>query len=245
MVTFKLQYLYDSITLTITITVKGVTMKIHHLKEVTSTNHVARQYLEDRTVIVADTQTSGRGRHARSWHSPEGGLWCSVIIKHGPDPVINLAAALAVTKTLEHYGLKTRLKWPNDVHVEQRKICGILSETEDDFMIIGVGINLNNKEFPEKIHGTSYVNETGKEVDRMEFLEKFLEVFEDIIRGDFLDEYRKYSSTIGSEVTVKNGGELSGTAVDVDEQGRLILKLENGKKMKIYSGEVLRLHQFQ
>ena len=220
-------------------------MKIHHVKEVTSTNEVARQYLEDGTVIVADTQTRGRGRHERSWHSPEGGLWCSIVIKHYPDPAINLATALAIAKTLELFGLPTKLKWPNDVHVDQRKICGILSETEDDFMIIGVGVNLNNRDFPETISGTSYIVETGKEIDIMKFLEKFVEIFENTIKGDFLDEYRIYSSTIGSRVMIKNGGEITGTAIDVDEKGRLILKLENGKEMKIYSGEVLRLHQFQ
>ncbi|MBU7016898.1 MAG: biotin--[acetyl-CoA-carboxylase] ligase [Theionarchaea archaeon] len=220
-------------------------MKIHHVKEVTSTNEVARQYLEDGTVIVADTQTRGRGRHERSWHSPEGGLWCSIVIKHGPDPAINLAAALAIAKTLELFGLPTKLKWPNDVHVDQRKICGILSETEDDFMIIGVGVNLNNSDFPETISGTSYIIETGMEIDKMKFLKKFVEIFENTIKKDFLDEYRIYSSTIGSRVMIKNGGEITGTAVDVDEKGRLILKLENGKEMKIYSGEVLRLHQFQ
>ena len=220
-------------------------MKIHHLKEVTSTNEVAKQHLEDGVIIVADTQTRGRGRHERTWHSPEGGLWCSLVVKHGPEPVVNLAAALAVAKTLEYFGLETKLKWPNDVHIDQRKICGILSETEDDFMIIGVGVNLNNREFPEHISGTSYVSETGKEIDVLKFLEKFVEIFYTVVKEDFLREYRKYSSTIGSEVTVKNGGEITGTAVDVDEQGRLILMLENGKKMKIYSGEVLRLHQFQ
>ena len=220
-------------------------MKIHHLKEVTSTNEVAKQHLEDGVIIVADTQTSGRGRHERTWHSPEGGLWCSLVVRHGPEPVVNLAAALAVAKTLEYFGLETKLKWPNDVHIDQRKICGILSETEDDFMIIGVGVNLNNKEFPEHISGTSYVSEIGKEIDVMKFLEKFVEIFYTVVQEDFLREYRKYSSTIGSRVTIKNGGEITGTAVDVDEQGRLILRLENGKKMKIYSGEVLRLHQFQ
>lgn len=220
-------------------------MKIHHFKEVTSTNEVARQYLEEGNVIMADTQTRGRGRHAREWHSPEGGLWCSLVVKHEPAPVLNLAAALAISKAFEHFGLLTRLKWPNDVHVDQRKICGILSETEGDYIIVGVGVNLNNKEFPEDIPGTSYVTETGNVVDRMEFLEKFVETFNAVIQDDFLTEYRKYSSTIGSTVIVKNGREITGTAVDVDEKGRLILRLENGKEMKIYSGEILRLHQLQ
>lgn len=219
-------------------------MKIHQFKEVTSTNEVAKQHLEDGTVVVADTQISGRGRHARTWHSPVGGLWCSLVVKHEPAPVLNLAAALAVSKTLEYFGLETQLKWPNDVHIANKKVCGILSETEGEFMIIGVGVNLNNRDFPEDIPGTSYVVETGKKIDRMEFLEKFVEIFNSIREKDFLNEYRRYSSTIGSEVMIKDGRELTGTAEDVDEKGRLILKLENGKKMKIYSGEVLRLYQF-
>ena len=220
-------------------------MKIRNFQEVTSTNEVAKQYLEDGTVIVADTQTRGRGRHARTWHSPQGGLWCSIVIQHAPAPVLNLAAALAVTKAFEQNGLKTRLKWPNDVLVDGKKICGILSETEGDFMIIGVGVNLNNKDFPEDIAGTSFVAETGTEIDRMEFLSEFLEIFSTIKEQTFLKEYKKYSSTIGSKVMVKNGREITGTAVDVDEKGRLVLQLENGKEMKIYSGEVLRLHQLE
>ncbi len=218
-------------------------MKVHHFKEVTSTNEIARQYLEDRAVIVADVQTRGRGRQSREWHSPEGGLWFSLVIKHQPAPVLNLAAALTIAKAFEHFGLKTQLKWPNDVHIEQRKICGILSETEGDFMIIGVGVNLNNRDFPIDIPGTSYIAETGKEIDKMEFLTKFVEIFDMIIKIDFLEEYRKYSSTIGNKIMIRNGREITGTAVNVDEIGRLVLRLENGKEIKVYSGEVLRLHQ--
>ncbi|KYK35316.1 MAG: biotin--[acetyl-CoA-carboxylase] ligase [Theionarchaea archaeon] len=218
-------------------------MKIRHFQEVTSTNEVAKQYLEDGTVIVAEIQTRGRGRHTRTWHSPRGGLWCSLVIRHDPAPVLNLAVALAVSRAFEKFGLKTQLKWPNDVLVGDRKICGILSETEGDFMIIGVGVNLNNKDFPEEIAGTSFITETGAEIDKMQFLEKVVDAFNSVREQDFLDEYRKYSSTIGSRVMIKNGREITGTAVDVDEKGRLILKLENGKEMKIYSGEVLRLHQ--
>jgi BirA family biotin operon repressor/biotin-[acetyl-CoA-carboxylase] ligase len=219
-------------------------MKIHHFEEVTSTNEVARQYLEEGTVIVADIQTRGKGRYAREWHSPQGGLWCSVVIQHEPAPVLNLAAALAISKTFEYFGVETQLKWPNDVHIQDKKICGILSETEGNFMIVGVGANLNNENFPEDISGTSYFIETGKKIDRMEFLEKFVEIFDSIRTEDFLDEYRKYSSTIGSEVLIKNGRELKGTAVNVDGKGRLLLRLKNGKEVRVYSGEVLRLHQF-
>ncbi|MGD2250788.1 MAG: biotin--[acetyl-CoA-carboxylase] ligase [Candidatus Methanofastidiosia archaeon] len=218
-------------------------MKIHHFKKVTSTNRVAREYLQEGTVIVADIQTQGRARYSRGWHSPEGGLWCSIVIKHDPAPIINLAAALAVAKTFEEYGLKTSLKWPNDVLVNYKKICGILSETEDEYMIVGVGVDLNNTEFPENVPGTSYILETGKKIDKMEFLQKFVEIFNTIKNTDFLDEYRKYSSTIGSQVVVKNGREITGTAVDIDENGRLLLQLKTGKEKKIYSGEVFRLHQ--
>ena len=219
-------------------------MHIHHFKEVTSTNEVAKQHLSDRTVIVADVQSKGRGRYSRGWHSPEGGLWCSIVVKHELAPLLNLAAALAVAKTFEHFGLKSQLKWPNDVHIAEKKICGILSETEGDFIIVGIGANLNNKKFPENIPGTSYVIETGKELDKMEFLTTFVEIFDRIKDTDFLDEYRQYSSTIGSTVVVKNGREITGTAVDVNEKGQLILKSKTGKKIKIYSGEILRLHQF-
>lgn len=220
-------------------------MKIHHFKEVTSTNEVARQYLEDGAVIVADTQVKGRGRYARPWHSPEGGLWASLVIQHPPAPILNLAAALSIAKTFEYFGLSTQVKWPNDVHIDQRKISGTLSETEGDFMIIGVGVNLNNTAFPEDIPGTSYVTETGKEIDIMQFLEKFVETFNSTREKEFLHEYQKYSSTIGRRVLVKNGVDLIGTAVGVDAQGRLILRLEDGREIKVYSGDVFRLYQLE
>jgi BirA family biotin operon repressor/biotin-[acetyl-CoA-carboxylase] ligase len=219
-------------------------MKIIHFKEVTSTNAAAKNHLEDGVVIVADIQTQGRGRHARTWYSPPGGLWCSIVLKHGPAPLLNLAAALAISKTFGYFNLETKLKWPNDVHIENKKICGILSETEGEFLIVGIGINLNNKDFPKDIPGTSYYAETGKKINKLTFLEKFMENFNALYDTDFLDEYRRYSSTIGSQVTVKNGDDLTGIALDIDDQGRLLLKLETGKKIKIYSGEVLRLHQF-
>jgi BirA family biotin operon repressor/biotin-[acetyl-CoA-carboxylase] ligase len=219
-------------------------MKIIHFKEVTSTNDAAKDHLEDGVVIVADIQSQGRGRHARTWYSPQGGLWCSIVLKHGPAPILNLAAALAISKTFEYFDLETKLKWPNDVHIDNKKICGILSETEGGFLIMGIGINLNNKDFPQDIPGTSYYVETGKKINKLTFLEKFLDIFNGLYDTDFLDEYRRYSSTIGSRVTVKNGDDLTGIALDIDNQGRLLLKLETGKKIKIYSGEVLRLHQF-
>lgn len=219
-------------------------MKIIHFKKVTSTNAAAKDHPEDGVVIVADVQTHGRGRHSRTWHSPPGGLWCSVVLEHDPDPSLNLAAALAISKTFEYFGLETKLKWPNDVHIDNKKICGILSETEGKFLIIGIGVNLNNTDFPEDIPGTSYFAETGEKINRFDFLEKFIEIFNTTYDIDFLDEYRRYSSTIGSRVTIKDGEDLTGIALDIDNEGRLLLKLQNGKKIKIYSGEVLRLHQF-
>ena len=177
--------------------------KIVH-KEITgSTNQdireLALQGAKEGTVVYADMQTAGRGRRGRSWVSPKrDSLLFSLLLRPeiSPDKAsqITLLMALAVTKVLrDRYGLEAGIKWPNDIVITGKKVCGILTELYPDsdgkfFVIVGCGINLNlnNEELKNiDIPATSIYKETGKQVDKQEFLDKFLSNFENEY-NDFL-----------------------------------------------------------
>ena len=146
---------------------------------VSSTQDVARKYAEDgrEVVVVAEEQTGGRGRLGRKWFSPRGGLWFSVVLRRIETPVtlVCLAAGLAVAEAVEELtGLKPCLKWPNDVLINGRKVCGVLVEGKFtgeklSYLIVGVGLNVNIPldSFPPSIRGkaTSLLNELGAKVN--------------------------------------------------------------------------------
>ncbi|HIC98278.1 MAG TPA: biotin--[acetyl-CoA-carboxylase] ligase, partial [Pyrodictiaceae archaeon] len=134
---------------------KIIGRKVIYLQEIDSTNEFAKKIAPQEgegTVIVADIQTKGRGRIMRTWSSPKGGLWMSVILKPNPRHITKLVfiSALAVVETLAEFGIEGKIKWPNDVLVSGKKICGILSEgryskSGIEYVILGLGINVNNK----------------------------------------------------------------------------------------------------
>ena len=122
-------------------------MKIIKLDTVESTNEYAKKIAskcENFTIILAKKQRSGRGRLNRKWESPEGGLWISVILKPNFfSSLLSLDTGLAVLKTLKIFGIDSKLKWPNDLLVSEKKICGILLEKSSENVIIGIGLNVN------------------------------------------------------------------------------------------------------
>jgi len=135
----------------------------------------------ERAVIVASEQTKGRGKPGAIWFSPRGGLYFSLILKPKKDVsdllfITKLAADIVISLLLE-YEIKAEIKLPNDVLVSGRKICGILVEKSKDSLIIGVGINVNIKEFPKGLNATSILLLAGKEINIDEVLSKFLETF--------------------------------------------------------------------
>jgi len=234
--------------------------KIFHLNTTSSTNIVARQIAErgvdEGTVIVAETQSRGKGRLGRKWITKPGGLWMSVILKPAIDPMhassITLLAAVSVTKALRGAGLEAVIKWPNDVLVNGKKICGILTEmsAETDivnFIILGIGVNVNN-EVPLDT-ATTMRAELGKDVDRAGFTQSLLEVLEE----DYLTfkaegftpilwSWRRYSDTLGREVEVTYQDEVvTGLAQDVDDAGSLLVKTADGSVRKIVSGDCKHL----
>jgi len=223
-------------------------MKIIKLDTVESTNGYAKKIAsksENFTVILAKKQRSGRGRLNRKWESPEGGLWVSVILK--PEffsSLLSLDMGLAVLKTLKNFGIDSKLKWPNDLLVSEKKICGILLEKISENVIIGIGLNVNISEMNTE-NWTSMSVETKKRFN----LEKVLDVLIDNMRyyyslyekrefSKIIEEWKQNSCTLGKNVVVETIPEtLSGKAIDIDENGFLIL--DNGKK--INAGDVVHL----
>lgn len=238
--------------------------EIHYFREVDSTNEVAKKLAIDGapegTVVIAESQSKGRGRRGKKWISPTGGAWMSVILR--PDtlpinaPQLTFTAGVAAAKTLkDEYGLDVGIKWPNDILIDNKKVCGILTEISTeidaiDYMVMGIGIDVNIDlgSFPPELKdtATSIKRELHDgDVPRMILVQKFLENFEDSYnefnKGNFhsiLNKWRKYSQTIGSRVEVKTGTKIiKGEAVGVNSDGALIVELNNGSLEKIISGE--------
>jgi biotin-[acetyl-CoA-carboxylase] ligase BirA-like protein len=235
-------------------------------REVNSTNDWAKELAkigaEEGTITIAQTQTAGKGRLSREWISPKGGLWFSIVLrphqKASEAAKLVFVASLAVVEVLhEKYGLRTETKWPNDVLVNGKKICGLLAEmnTEGEnvnYVILGVGVNANfhtDDVFPESVKttATSTENELGKKIRLESLLEALLEKMERIydryVEDGFaplLERWKTYAEFLGHKIVVTDQNEmLNGLALDVDVEGALILKLEDGKTRRILVGDVV------
>ena len=229
---------------------------IYYFPEVNSTMDVARNMAKDDcphfTVIIAESQTKGRGRLKRKWISEQGGLYFTIVLR--PDmPIslvhmVNFCASLSLAKILQnHFSLNAKVKWPNDVLVDDKKISGLLSEMEADdneinFVNIGIGINVNNDPALEESNATSVKKLLGKDFLRKTILSLFLDEFENSLSlssvNKIMSQWKKYTMTLGKEVRIVTSRETTeGTAIDVDESGALILKLEDGSLKKIIYGD--------
>jgi len=237
---------------------------IHYFSEVTSTNDLAKEMAsigtKEGTVIIAETQTRGKGRLGREWASPKGGIWLSTILRPKLSaknvPKLTLMTSLAVAKTISQLlNLKTEVKWPNDVLINAKKVCGILTEanTKGDvtnFVVVGIGINANIEphSLPKEVreNATSLKHELKREINREQFLRVLLEKMEHyyamLTEGKFnpiLEEWKSLCSVLGSYVEVTSLEEkIEGWAIDVDENGALIIKLQDGTQRKVLSGDV-------
>ena len=245
------------VVLMLNLNTKIIGRKVIYLQEIDSTNEFAKKIAPQEgegTVIVADIQTKGRGRMMRTWSSPKGGLWMSVILKPNPRHITKLVfiSALAVVETLAEFGIEGKIKWPNDVLVSGKKICGILSEgryskSGIEYVILGLGINVNNK-LPEELKGTatSMREVLGFEVPLTEVFKKLLGRLDSwyliYLRENYreiLNKWKIHSAVIGKRVRViTDKGEIIGIAIDIDEDGALILKQNDGVLRRIYYGDV-------
>ncbi|MDP3065372.1 MAG: biotin--[acetyl-CoA-carboxylase] ligase [Methanobacteriaceae archaeon] len=238
---------------------------IHYFPEVDSTNEVAKKLAEEGavegTLIIAESQSRGRGRHGKRWLSPEGGVWMTIILRPDIPPVkaphLTLLTGVAVAQTLKNeFQLDVGIKWPNDILIGDKKVCGILTEAVADqgelnYVVVGIGIDLNVdlELFPPKLRegATSLQFELEKEVYGVELVQIFLKNFEDIYEKfkedkfpEILSQWRQLSKTIGKNVEVhKRGRVVHGEAVGITKDGFLILELKDGTLRKVLSGECI------
>jgi BirA family biotin operon repressor/biotin-[acetyl-CoA-carboxylase] ligase len=224
--------------------------------EVASTNDLAKSLAnegeEEGLVVTARTQVAGRGRMGRTWSSPEGGLYISVLLRPKV-PVhdmlrMTVLACVPVAETIEEAsGCTTTIKWPNDVEINGKKVAGLLVESaskgsEIAYLVLGIGINLNLE--PGSIgipEATSVSACSNKPIDREAFLNLLLyrldTFYASFLKGSFeMAEYMKRSSTVGSEVEVAMGGmTFTGKATGVDVTGALIIVSHDGKEHRLSS----------
>lgn len=212
-------------------------------------------------IVVADSQTAGRGRMGRSWISPSGvNLYFTVILKPSFSPIeaplLTLTAAVACVSAIRGLtGVNAEIKWPNDILVDNRKTGGILLDMKTygdkiKFVAIGIGINVNmdTEIFPEDIKpfSTSLSKECGRTIDRVQLFGKILAELEQwyktVIAGGrvpMLQQWRLFSSTIGKNVSVRMYDKvISGIAEDIDDTGALIIRLSSGGYEVVNAGDV-------
>jgi len=224
--------------------------EIEYHDAIPSTNARARELAGEGAtdvVVLADEQTGGRGRLDRTWASPSGGIWCSVLFR--PDipmagtPVFTLASAVAATRAAREAGVEAVIKWPNDVLVEvdgtERKLVGILTEMEGEadrvsWVVVGIGVNANvdPDDLPPEADPTSLSAVRGEPVDRRRFTQRLLETL-DTVGTDpdsILSAWREYATTLGRDVRVDTpAGEVRGEAVDIEYPGSLVIDTDEGR----------------
>jgi BirA family biotin operon repressor/biotin-[acetyl-CoA-carboxylase] ligase len=237
--------------------------KLYHLETVGSTNSFIKNIdsndKQEGIVVVADVQSEGRGRKYRKWTSPKGGLWFSILLFPKIHPkqgmLITMIGSIAVSQgIIELTNLNPEIKWPNDILLNKRKVCGILTEIEThkekmNYVIVGIGINVNNileKEFEKS--ATTLKNVFGNQVSREDLLTSILNSFDknyeklysqnyDYIRNLWLS----YSNIIGKKIKVEDGkNAYNGVVSDINEYGHLILETSDGH-VKVISGDVTYL----
>ncbi|RLE58865.1 MAG: biotin--[acetyl-CoA-carboxylase] ligase, partial [Thermoprotei archaeon] len=228
---------------------------------VDSTMNIARQNAGyEGLVVIAERQTAGRGRSRKRWISPGGGLWFSVIFKPKvvPQsiPLVGIFSAISIAKAIETCAdLHPRLKWPNDILIGNKKVCGISTEAifeagEIRSVIVGAGLNNNFllEELPEEIRdkATTLMIEAGHPVEPIpllckifENMEYYYEAFKRGNTGKIISDWEVLSMVKGAEVLVRSRrGEFRGKAIGIDEWGRLIVEDENGIELRLSTGIV-------
>lgn len=232
------------------------------LAETDSTNaeivrHLADHPSEEGLIVIADSQTGGKGRLGRVWHSPSGtGIYLSMLIRpnFSPEqlPLLTLMAGLATVQAVNEFIPEpAQLKWPNDLLLNGKKIAGVLCEyhaKKIPAVIIGIGINVNHTQFPDDLKdiATSLKIEFGNEINRTPLIKSLVTQL-DFQYGELknnkvqalMDNWTRHSDLFGKTITVnKSGQKITGKAVRLDSLGRLVLLNESGKEIALDSGEI-------
>jgi BirA family biotin operon repressor/biotin-[acetyl-CoA-carboxylase] ligase len=209
-------------------------------------------------VIIAEEQTGGIGRLGRSWVSPAGGIWITIVLKP-KIPVdhvfmVTMAASVAVARTIrKEFDLGALIKWPNDVYIGDNKVAGLLLELSAEadtihYCLLGIGIDVNiepNELEAVPIAATSISSEVGHDVDRASFLARILREFESrylLIESEeyepVIKEWKSLSGTLEHRVRINTlKATFEGEAIDIDEFGALLIRKDNGKVVRVIAGD--------
>ena len=230
------------------------------LESVDSTNDYAKKKakeLVDGSVIISLEQVKGKGRRGRSFHSGKGdGIYLSIILKPGFEPTkapfITSIAGAALVNTFNKFNIQTKIKWPNDVLINSKKVAGILTEMSADmefieYIVLGVGINVSGLEFPSELKNiATSLKLEGYDVKKLNIIWQFVYEFE-LLYNLYLNEntsevvniLRNNSSVLGKQINVHYMNEVeSAIAVDINNQGALIIKTQEGEVKELSSGEI-------
>ena len=254
--------IYNETTIADQIHTKWAGKTVHFARETDSTNlwikRLAKEGASEGTLALAEFQSAGRGRLGRSWEVPEGtSVMMSILLrpKFEPQyaPTLTLVMGMAVAKAVKSLGFDVSIKWPNDVVVSHKKICGILTEMgvrdgKIDYAVIGVGINVNIKEFPEEMadKATSLYLESGKEFDRSQIPGLVMEAFEEYYEkfaatcdlSGLKEEYESILANYNQPVRVLAKEPYEGVARGITDGGELLVEKTDGTIVAISAGEV-------
>ncbi len=214
--------------------------------------HLARKGCPEFTTVIAGCQTNGRGRLSRQWISDKGGLYFTMVLRPELPPVLSFRVGFLASLTLARvindiFAVNVRVKWPNDLLVDERKICGMLSEIDAEadrvsYINIGIGLNVNNDPSPIEPAATSLKTILGYKVSKKEILSRYLDSFEAQMQAgaheDVIERWKQMAVTLNRDVKVVTTRDIyTGKAVDVDETGALILKCSDGSLKTIHYGD--------
>lgn len=237
--------------------------EILYFKEVDSTNQEikrqAEQGAKEGLLVVAETQTAGKGRRGHTWQSRAGdGIYMSVLLRPALSPReiprLTLIAGLAVCRAVAACtGLSLAIKWPNDILLDGKKLCGILSEMHAEmdkvyYAVVGIGINVNQEQFPDGLAevAASCFFAGKRKYDRVQILRAVLEEMEKLYEAyilqenfaEFLQEYVPYCQTLKKEVIVYGSVPFTGMAVGLNQEGELLVQKDTGEIVTVFAGEV-------
>ena len=254
--------IYNETTIADQIHTKWAGKTVHFARETDSTNlwikRLAKEGAPEGTLALAEFQSAGRGRLGRSWEVPEGtSVMMSILLrpKFEPQyaPMLTLVMGMAVAKAVKKFGFDVSIKWPNDVVVSHKKICGILTEMgvrdgKIDYAVIGVGINVNIREFPEEMadKATSLYLESGREFDRSQIPGLVMEAFEEYYEkfaatcdlSGLKEEYESILANYNQPVRVLAKEPYEGVARGITDGGELLVEKTDGPIVAVSAGEV-------
>lgn len=234
---------------------------IIHFDSIDSTNNYAKSIANDKlngTIVISEEQVNGRGRLGKCWHSKKyEGIWMSIILKPNilpmDAPFLTLIAGASIVKALNNLSINASIKWPNDIIINGKKVCGILTELSAEierinYVILGIGINVKTLDFPEDvINIATSIHKEGYDVSRVDIIRSIISEFEKLYilyvknndKEETLNICRKYSAIIGKDIyIIKNDTREKVRCLDINENGNLVISDKNGNTKEVMSGEV-------